>query len=129
MADVTLTPLNLAPGTPSADLVGTGVTSAVTSGQTFAITAHGNDDLVIVVKGSGSAVVTVDAGDNPPSLLADKGSDVVATIANGEVMIYFPIKGRHVQSDGTITGSVASATVRMAVYRFPPGYVGTRQPA
>lgn len=103
-------------------LLGTG--AALTAAQTFSIAVNGNDDIVLTLEDTsgGANHITLDAGDNPPSPLAGLGAATV-TMVLSDVIMYVPQKGRHIQSDGTITGSMAAAG-KIWAFRMPAGFVG-----
>lgn len=125
MADVSITPIELVPETATGDLVGDG--DSVNAAQTFAITlpvhaGRGEGSLIIRMEeeGSGAATVTFDAGDNPPSLLQGKGAlEVSLSTSDFQIVVLEP--GRHLQNDGTITGSVADNDTFISAYYI--GYV------
>lgn len=117
MADVTVTLDTLSINTRSNDLLGSG--DSVTAGQTFEIDVKNKtDDLIIVLEelNSGAATVTFDAGDNPPSKREGLGSLAIA-LAQADVRMLQLEGGRFIQSDGKITGSVATNTVRVSAIR------------
>jgi hypothetical protein len=113
----------LARGTASADIIANGVTCAVS--DTFSIDVEGNDDVIIAIYAynSGASAVTFDAGDNPPSPRAGLGSHV-ETVPDGDLVLFTPEAGRHIQSDGTITGSVATTACKLWVFRAGAGFLG-----
>jgi hypothetical protein len=119
MAVKTITIVDGVVNTRSADLVGVG--ESVTTSDTFVIDAKGETrNLLIFVEeqGTGAATVTFDAGDNPPSMLAELG-DVDIVLAQADLR-YVPLEpGQCIQSDGTITGSVATNTVKVYAIRDP----------
>lgn len=123
MPDVSITPTKLNAGTASADLPASG--TAVNAAQTFDVDVEYNDDVMFLFEevGGGAATITIDAGDNPPSAKSGKGAATI-TLAASDLKAYFPEKGRFVQSDGKITGSVATNNCRIRVCRIPAGVVG-----
>lgn len=124
MALKTITPAALAVDTASEDVVvGTANGQSCAANDTFSIPAGFNDDFILVIKGSGTGVLTVTKGVNPPSPRANKGN-ATASYANSEVHLMVLEKGRFVQADGTIIGSIASATCIVSAYRCPPGFLG-----
>lgn len=119
MADVTLTATAVTLATRTADLVGNG--ASITAGQTFAFTPADSSDKYVWVleeQNSGSATVTFDAGDVPPSHRAGLGS-LAITLAQADLRLVVIEGQRHMQSDGTITGTVATNTVKAYVLRLP----------
>jgi hypothetical protein len=117
MVDVTVTLDTLTINTRSSDLLGSG--DSITAGQTFEIDVKGKtDDLIIVLEelGGGAATVTFDAGDDPPSKREGLGS-LTITLATSDVRILQLEGGRFIQSDGKITGSVATQTCRVSAIR------------
>lgn len=122
MVDVTITPIVMSHGVDTEDVVVGASGSSITTGQTFAILAEGNDQLMVVIKFSGTVTVTFDAGAVPPSPRGVKGVDTVAGTVN-QAKIWVPEEGRHIQAGvGSITGSTTGGTVIMSVYRLPPGF-------
>lgn len=119
MADVDFSVTELSAGERGDDLIGAG--EAVNSGQTFEIDiSNRTDELLLLVEelGTGTATVTLDAGDNPPSLRAGLGEDTF-DVGNGEMRPYVIEGGRHVKKDGKLTGSVATNNVRIWALRLP----------
>ncbi len=121
MADVTITPTRLVPGTEgTAHDAGT----SITTGQTFLIACKGDfRGLILEIYDSGgsASVVTFDAGAYPPAMLKFKGTDTVTNVAS-KSKAYVPEKGRHEQADGSITGSNTGGTIKMLAYWLPVGY-------
>lgn len=125
MAAQTLTGETLTANARSTDLVAGANMVSCAAGDTFtipvAVTKNKLRSLVIVAKGSGSATITINAGDYPPSARRDlvaSGGDTFS-IANAEVRILPLDSDRYLQNDGTVTGSVASATVLLGCFRLP----------
>lgn len=119
MADVTITVLEVATGVATVDLVGSG--ASVNAGQTFAVAIADSADKYMFVfeeEGSGAATVTVDAGDLPPSHRQGLGG-VDVTLATSDMKALVVEGQRHVQSDGTITGSVATNDTYVRVIHLP----------
>jgi hypothetical protein len=117
MVDVNVALTTLTINTRSGDLVGLG--ASVTAGQTFDIAAVGKtDDLIILLEeqGGGAATVTFDAGDDPPSKREGIGS-LTISLATSDARLLQLEGGRFIQSDGKITGSVASQTVKITAFR------------
>lgn len=129
MADVTITPTQLAAGTESADLVGSG--TAVNAAQTFAVdldtavtpigATAGRLVLIVEELNAGAATITIDAGDYPPSALKDKGSDTI-TLAQADLKAYVVEMGRHLQNDATITGTVNTNNCKIRALLVPIGH-------
>jgi hypothetical protein len=112
----------LARGTASPDVVTSG--KAIAAADTFEIDVESNDNVIIAILGvAGTSAITFDAGDYPPSPQAGLGADVVSAPA-ADVVLYIPQAGRHIQSTGKITGSVATATCNMWVFRVTPVFDG-----
>lgn len=134
MADVTITPARLTPGTATGDLLGAGAGagSDVNTGETIAITVSGEASVLPALGGEAhlflfveeqdgsTATIVFDAGDYPPAMLSHKGSVTVSLAANDAKLIVLEA-GRHMQSDGTITGTVTGG-VRIKAVRMPAGY-------
>ena len=121
MADVTVTPTRLTPGTEGTAHDGG---SSITTGQTFAIDCKGDYRglfLEIFDSGGSASVVTIDAGDYPPAMLKFKGADTI-TLTASKSKPYVPEKGRHEQSDGSILGSNLGGTIKILAYWLPLGY-------
>ena len=119
MADVTISATSVTLATRTADLVGSG--TSVTAGQTFAFAVADSADkyvLVLEEQNSGSATVTFDAGDLPPAHRQGLGS-LAITLAQADLRIVVIEMARHLQSDGTVTGSVATNTVKFYVLKLP----------
>lgn len=119
MVDVSITLTSLVNNTRSNDLVGGG--SSVTAGQTFEIVANNETmDLVVVLEeqNGGAAVITFDAGDYPPSLRRSLG-ELEITLAQADLRVVPLEGGRFIQSDGKITGSVATNTVKITALKLP----------
>lgn len=117
MGLITITPVTLAPNTRSADLVGVGSTVATT--DTFTIPVLGNTRTIILVAeelGSGAATITFNAGDNPPSFLADSATLVLAQ-SDLRVWKFEPGQFIHGDQSGSITGSVATNSVKLYALR------------
>ncbi|OGT54343.1 MAG: hypothetical protein A3E01_15370 [Gammaproteobacteria bacterium RIFCSPHIGHO2_12_FULL_63_22] len=103
-------------------LLGTG--AALTAGQTFEIDVQFDDDVMIFCEdtSAGANSITLDAGDYPASPKASQGASTVAMVASDVVSI-IPAKGRHLQSDGKITGSMLAAG-RIWAMHGPAGFIG-----
>lgn len=126
MADVSITNTALTANTASADLVGSG--TAVNATQTFALTqAHTlpGSRLVVVLEevGGSGATVTFDAGDYPPALTKEAvgSSGAAISLAANDLKVIMLEKARFLQSDGSITGTVATANCRIRVLAIPEG--------
>lgn len=128
MAVKTLTPVLLAEGVASPDLVGADTDDTdVTTSDTFripmpAVQGGGESTFFLVVEelGGGAAVLTVDAGDYPPSARKFKGA-LTVNFATSDLKVLFLEPGRHLQDDGYITGSVSGQTLAMTAYYLQPG--------
>lgn len=108
------------PGTSG--LLGTG--AALTAAQTFEIDVEFDDDIILTLEDTsgGANSITLDAGDYPTSPKASLGAATVAMVIS-DVIAYVPIQGRHLQSTGKITGSMAAGG-RIWAFRAPSGFVG-----
>lgn len=118
MALKTITPVELAPNTRSIDLIGGG--TAVATTDTFTIPADGNTRTLILVAeeaNAGAAVITFDAGDNPPSFLT---ASTTLTLAQADLRLWMFEPGQFIQNDqdGSITGSVATNDVKLYALRI-----------
>lgn len=123
MVDVSITPIVMSQGVDTEDIVVGSSGSSITTGQTFEILAEGNENLLVVIKFSGTVTVTFDAGATPPSPRGPKGADTVSG-TNAQAKLWTPEQGRHIQTGvGKITGSTSGGTVIMSVYRLPPGFI------
>lgn len=119
MVDVAVTLTDLTANTRSADLVGGG--ASVTAAQTFSLAVRNKTEQIIIVmeeQGGGAATVTFDAGDEPPSMRAGLGSLEIA-LATSDLRVIVLEGGRFIQSDGLITGTVGSNTVKLLAFRIP----------
>lgn len=121
MAEKTVVVEDLELNTRGSDMLGAGV--SVTTSDTFTIDVQNvTHDLIIVIEegGVGAATVTFDAGANPPSLQAPLG-DLEVALATSDIRPVPLEGGRFIQTNGKITGSVATNTVTMRAYRLPKG--------
>ena len=119
MADVTITPTSVTVATGTSDLVGSG--TAVNATQTFAFAVADSADKYVIIceeLNTGAATITFDAGDLPPSHRAGLGA-VTLTMAQADLKAIVLEGQRHLQDDGTITGSVATNNCRIRVLRLP----------
>ena len=103
-------------------LVGTG--AALTAGQSFEIDVQYDDDVILALEdtSAGANSITLNAGDYPASPKASQGAATVAMVAS-DVVLVVPAKGRHLQSDGKITGTMLAAG-RIWAFFGPAGFVG-----
>jgi hypothetical protein len=110
-------------GTASADVIANGL--AVTTSDTLIIDCEFNDDILVIIEeqGSGTAVVTFAAGDNPPSPHAASGS-VAVSVPQADCVLFVPQAGRHVHDDGKIRATVSGQTVNVWVFRMAAGFLG-----
>lgn len=121
MADVTITPTRLTPGTEGTAHDGG---TSITTGQTFSVACGGDFRglfFEIYDSGGSASVVTIDAGDYPGAPLKFKGADTITNTAS-KSKPYVPEKGRHNKADGTIAGSNTGGTIKMLAYWLPLGY-------
>lgn len=119
MVDVAVSLTSLTANTRSSDLVGGG--TSVTAGQTFSLAVRNRTERILVLleeTNTGAATVTFDAGDEPPSMGAGLGSLDIA-LAQADLRAVVLEGGRFIQSDGTITGSVATNTVKIFAISLP----------
>lgn len=119
MVDVAVALTDLTANTRSADLVAGG--TSVTAGQTFSLAVRNKTEQIILCleeQNSGAATVTFDAGDEPPSMRAGLGSLEIA-LAQADARLLVLEGGRFIQSDGLITGTVATNTVKIFAFRIP----------
>ena len=115
---------NPARGTASLDVIVGGV--QLDSDDTVTIDVQGNDDVeLLILDTGGGAVVTVAAGDNPPSPRAGLGAATI-TIADADLVRYIPEAGRHVKSTGKIH-LTSTQQVLVWAFRAPAGFVGMGQ--
>lgn len=128
MSVITITPIALVAGTFTPDLVGADADDvAVATTDTWrvalpAVPGVRDDHLLFVIEeqGGGAAVLIIDAGDNPPSSLATKGSKS-ASFATSDLKLGVIEAGRHLKSTGYIGGSVTGNNIFMTVYYLPRG--------
>lgn len=119
-------------GTISQDILTGGV--SVATGATLEIQCESNDDLIIVMVGSAASVVTLEAGDYPPSPHADAGSKAY-TVPVGDVLILVPEAGRHIKNLGGLAAAAGSIIATVSgtgpvlfwVFRLPAGLIGIGQ--
>lgn len=122
MVDVAVALTSLVVNTRSADLVAGG--TSVTAGQTFSLAVKNRTEGIIIVleeQGGGAATVTFDAGDDPPSKREGIGA-LTISLATSDLRILELEGGRFIQSDGLITGSVASQTVKIMAFEVDRGW-------
>ncbi len=117
MTNYVITPVTLVPNTRGSDLVGVGQT--ITTSDTFSISVRGNTRTITVYMeelGGGAATVTFNAGDNPPSFLAEALTINLAT-SDLRPMVFEP--GQFINDDqlGSITGSVGLQSVKIYATR------------
>jgi hypothetical protein len=108
-------------GTAGLDLIAAGV--QLDSDDRVVVDVEFNDDVVLFLFDTGGgAVVTVEAGENPPSHRAGLGDDTV-TVPGDDLLPYVPEAGRHIKADGTI---VLTSTQQVLVwaYRMRPAFIG-----
>lgn len=117
MVDVSITETDLAADVKGADLIGSG--SDLNTTETFDIAvSNRTDELVLVLEeqDGAAATVTIDAGDEPPSMRAGLGA-LTITLAANDLRLLQLSGGRFIQSDGKITGSVTGG-VRIRAVRL-----------
>ena len=118
MVDVSITDTALTVNTRSGDLVGSG--SDLNTGETFDIAVGNRTEehiFVLEEQDGATATVTFNAGDEPPSMRAGKGSLTIDLAAN-DLRLLTLEGGRFIQSDGKITGSVTGG-VRITSLQIP----------
>jgi hypothetical protein len=125
VAVTNITPVVLALETASADLPDASMTSISAAADGFSIAAAniGKGERVILrFLDSGSAsVITIDAGDRPVSPRAGLGA-LTINLAASDVKYIVLDKARHMQDDGTITGTVdTDATASMSCFVIGAG--------
>ena len=132
MAVITLTPVALAIGVATPDLLGADADDSaidVVATDTFRIDCRGAGagkavaSKIIVfmeTQSAGAATVTFDAGDYPPAMLKSQGALDIALAASDLKMIVLD-QARHMQNDGYITGSVATTAIYATAYYMPVG--------
>ena len=122
MAVTTITPVQLARETVSADLPDASATNVATGTDGFKILAtvgYARNVLIKFVEGGGgTSVVTINAGDKPPAITAGLGALTVTLTAN-DVFYLSLEQARFLQDDGTITGTVDDNDGSMAVFLLP----------
>ena len=119
MADVDISVTTMTVATRTSDLLAAG--TSVNAAQTFAIAAANvTNDLIIHLEeeGSGAATVTFDAGNKPPAERQGLGS-VAIVLANADFRDVVLEGARHLQANGTITGTVTTNDVYISAYRIP----------
>lgn len=121
MAAASITPVALALNTASADKADAdGTVIDGTDGFSVVATNLGKNRLLLfkfVDDGTG-CTVTINAGDNPPSMTAGLGA-VTVTLAANDVKYIAMEQARVTQSDGTITGSSTDSGTKMMVFVLP----------
>jgi hypothetical protein len=125
MAVTSITPVVLALETESADLPDASMTSIATAADGFSVLAAniGKGERVILrfIDSGSASVITIDAGDRPVSPRAGLGA-LTITLAASDVKYIVLDKARHMQDDGTITGTVdADATASMSCFVIGAG--------
>ena len=120
MSDTAVAVTNLTANTVTADIITTaeGGTS-VSAGNTAVFTVNGDTrNIIFGVYGTGVATLTVEAGDNPPSLRQGLGTATLTVPASDELL--FVLEGaRFMQDNGTIRIAVATNNVVISAHRFP----------
>ncbi len=103
-------------------ILGTG--AALTAGQTFDIDVEFNDDVILYLEdtSAGANSITLDAGTYPTSPKKVLGAATIAMVIS-DVITVVPVKARHLNASGHITGSMAAAG-RIWVLMGPAGFIG-----
>ena len=113
---------SLALNTKSSDLVAFGTTCAASDTFTLANPSGsmGRGRIIVVLEetNTGAATVTFNAGDYPPSSRKSLGS-LAVTLDQADLRVIVLDASRFCQDDGTITGSVATNSVKISVLRIP----------
>lgn len=128
MADIAVVPTQLVMNTASADIPDAGgesIVAAATNVWAIAAAGRASEQLVLKFLGVASSVITILAGDRPPSQRAGLG-DLTFDIASTDVIWLTIEAGRFLQDDGTIRASVdtGNTTTCMAFF-LPKGLTGT----
>lgn len=128
MATTAITPVALAEGTESGDLVGLGtVATTPADGWVIAVPVSEGvagqkspmDSLILLFEADATGdTVVIAAGDNPPAAEAGLGSDSIV-LAASDIRIYKPKISRHVQSDGTLLATCTDAGTRCYAFILP----------
>lgn len=124
MADITVTPVELVSGTASASLLDAGgesIVAAATNDWSIDILGVDGDRLLLKFLGVDTSVITIEAGDRPPSQRADLTATAI-DIANTEVKYLVIDTGQHLQDDGTIRISVDTGNTTTCVAFIMPKY-------
>ena len=124
MATTAISSNALALNTRSGDLVALG-TVAGTPADGWVITPGTKvRALLLVFEADGTGdTVTITAGDNPPSLLANAGA-LSVVLAASDVRAIIIETARFMQSDGTIVATCVDAGTRCYAYKLPAGIAG-----
>lgn len=108
-------------GVQSADIITGG--QQLDSDDTVTIDVQGNDDVILfILDTGGGAVVSIAAGDNPPSPRAGLGAKAY-TIPDADGVLIVPEAGRHVKSTGKIH-LTSTQQVLVWAFRLPAGFIG-----
>lgn len=128
MATTAITPVALAEGTESGDLVGLGtVATTPADGWVVAVPAAEGitgqkspmDSLVLMFEADATGdTVVIAAGVNPPAAQAGKGSDSIV-LAASDIRLYKPEVARHVKADGTLLVTCTDAGTRCYAFILP----------
>ncbi|MHC5059190.1 MAG: hypothetical protein ACYTKD_31440 [Planctomycetota bacterium] len=124
MAVTTITPVQLALNTESADLPDASLTAVATAVDGFSIAAPvGGFRQSLVIRlnnsGAGTNTVTFTAGTKPAAMHADLGN-LTVSLAAADVRMISVDESRFAQSDGTIDGvTQTDAEILMAAYLLP----------
>lgn len=126
MADVSLTPARLTAGTKGGNVATAlaNYTVQITTGQTFEIICGGDlRGLQLILQDSGGSAVpwVFDAGVYPPSMHKFKGA-LTITMTASDIRPLVLERDRHVQQNGSITGSCTGGTVKLTAFYQPIGY-------
>ncbi|MGE0688833.1 MAG: hypothetical protein AB7P33_18995 [Dehalococcoidia bacterium] len=115
---------NMVRGVQSADIITGG--QQLDSDDTVTIDVQGNDDVILfILDTGGGAVVSIAAGDNPPSPRAGLGAEAY-TIPDADGVLIFPEAGRHVKNTGKIH-LTSTQQVLVWAFRAPAGFIGVGQ--
>lgn len=121
MADIAVTPTELAINVASADILDADGVAIAATANYFAIAAGGKAGNHLLLKffdDGSSCTVTILAGDRPPSQRVDLGNLEIALAANDCKYVVIET-GRFLQDDGTIRASADDTGLECKAFILP----------